>query len=310
MTALSTIPGEILIYEILPKLGLDELFNLCETDKNFASLCSDDLLWQIKTERDYPDYYNKSLLQEGETWRDYYIKLFNILTRINLPLYHNGDIIGYIKLRRPFTNEYFESSMKIIIRQIEKIARISGPANIVFINNYREPIINVKYPQNIFQSISSGVEGINKILIIFDEKFTLDDDKMDIQNKESLVDRGSIRNNFKFVDESQERYNASVIYENLTSQYSKLPIFGLDENGKLRIIDKTKYSDRDPLFTIRGKICTLFKQEDLKNMLWKLYRFINPKITQGEFETMLRGIQRLALCEKIREALGDIGHII
>ena len=71
--SLENIPDNILVETILPRMPINNLLKLCQTNKHIYELCSSPELWQEKIIYDYKSYYNKK--PENMTWQDYYIYL-------------------------------------------------------------------------------------------------------------------------------------------------------------------------------------------------------------------------------------------
>lgn len=55
----SNLPEEIIKNELIPKLDIDDLFNLCFVSKKLKQLCTDQKIWKKLLISKYPNYYNK-----------------------------------------------------------------------------------------------------------------------------------------------------------------------------------------------------------------------------------------------------------
>ena len=70
------IPTEILINDILPRLSLTELINLCLTDKRIAKICENDQVWNNKILLEYP-HIRLNMKPIGMSSKDFYYRLRN-----------------------------------------------------------------------------------------------------------------------------------------------------------------------------------------------------------------------------------------
>ena len=73
---LESLPQDMQL-EILSHLTLPELLNYCNTNKQLASLCKSELLWEKMVKRDYPDRPKGDL-----SWRENYIKAYQSMQLI------------------------------------------------------------------------------------------------------------------------------------------------------------------------------------------------------------------------------------
>ncbi|SNW62101.1 F-box domain-containing protein [Orpheovirus IHUMI-LCC2] len=91
---INSLPNELLIDQILPYIHLDNLSSLCSSSQRLQSLCQDERLWLNRINIEYPDQLIKKRKNEG--FKSLYLRLVKDDT---VPVYENGDIIGYVQLR-------------------------------------------------------------------------------------------------------------------------------------------------------------------------------------------------------------------
>lgn len=73
---LDTLKDQLLINVILPQIPYDDLIILCSYDKKLSSLYVNDQIWKLKTQRDFPSYYD--IKQLGNiTWFSFYQELID-----------------------------------------------------------------------------------------------------------------------------------------------------------------------------------------------------------------------------------------
>ena len=66
-----SLPDDILISDIIPHLSLYDLLQLCQTHPRFAKLCRGDLIWRIRSQKEYPEIPKPDKI----SWRDFYMYL-------------------------------------------------------------------------------------------------------------------------------------------------------------------------------------------------------------------------------------------
>jgi len=163
--SLKNIPDNILVETILPRMPINNLLRLCQTNKHIYALCSSPELWQEKIIYDYKSYYNKK--PENMTWQDYYIYLS---IERQIPIFYHGDIIDYLKFTIPTFMEVFLSQLKqILMKTNNKLVFFRETLYFVLLNQYFKPIyIGVRDEESkALNNIPTPYTGIPSRLYIF-----------------------------------------------------------------------------------------------------------------------------------------------
>lgn len=87
-------------YNVLYNLPVNDILNMCQINKQFASVCNDEYYWKNKFNLDYHDYVEYKL--PNITWKDTYL----LLAQDNLkffPVEYFGKLLGYICLQKTNT---------------------------------------------------------------------------------------------------------------------------------------------------------------------------------------------------------------
>jgi hypothetical protein len=316
-----SLPDEVLITEIFPRFGIDVLNRLCQVNVRFNLICQDETLWQIKTINEFPSLSKPSNI----SWKDYY----RLLVGKRIPLYYQGDRISYI----PFDLSLLNGVISLIVPYINQ-NQLTGIVNIVFIDDQRNLIIVVKYPEMLIK-INPGI--VQKVLIFVNDDFS---------KEMGRLTRG--RGRKPAPKEPKPERDKAIIYYELTSSLGHPPIYGYSyspennieslrpygkeyniitsPNGEMfRIIDNQ--SLEDIRIRRRGYDCLNYNISHLIDFLWDLN--VNPPEAnllainyiiqkfglvgeRAEYiaKWTLSNYSREQLCEIIKGALEQIGHII
>ena len=121
MGDLESLPIDVLWKNFFSKLPLETIDILCQTSSQFSVICKDELLWQIKTQNDYPELADKKL--PTSSWNQYY-HFLNYGKQI--PVYYNGDRIGYI----PFSQSNLNTIPNLLLDNFSEF-HLSEIVNIV-----------------------------------------------------------------------------------------------------------------------------------------------------------------------------------
>lgn len=207
--------------------------------------------------------------------------------------------------------------------------------NVVFVNEQLDPVIIVKYsrqgPINI--KVVSNDTHITKIVCISDPRF----------DPEQVRGRGrkivNPEKNIKKINETNKR----IIYNELTSSLSQLPIYGISYVEQNTYATRTSYSDTEPIITHengvfyiidnrvtdfrvvrRPRQCHTFQLSELINFVLSLqiappevddnylndFLQNNPSVDIDTAKWYISGYTREQLCEIIKSSLEAMGHII
>lgn len=330
MSSILDLSDEVLIYEVLPRLPNNELVALCQVNRRINDLCWTDTLWQIKTLSSFPTYARTK--PPDVTWRSYYRLLY---TGRLLPIYYQGDRVGYVPFHHDIINTVISMLLPFIIN-------LQGSVNIVFIDKCRRPIIAVKYPDRTIDIKSPNYSDIMKVLIFVNDQFN------NPIVTEARISRGRKTNTPRIKTLSLESKDEDIIYEELASPLGHPPIYGMTyyyspresyatkttlvkefpcEEHRLKIIDNRNVN---PRIRSGGRICFVYQRNELIDMLYALG--VPPPIDmtlspeQKINEMRLRGyndtderliyiyewsrLTREEICEALYRALEQIGHII
>ena len=314
----ASFPDNILETVVFPKLPIAVLGNLCSSDQRFSNVCQSDTLWYHKLSNDYPEFVDGKSAEI--TWRDYYI----LVSSPQIPLYYHGDRIGYI----PFNADKLSEILRLILTSIEPMLSITG--KIAFINEQLEPVIIINYlPFEGFTIKVVADVGINitatavvKAVIITNVDF----------DKEELPTLSGRRG--RKPDPTKKRIiklrpgqltSKEIILNELTSIHGNPPIYGVsygedsiqyatvsfikgtrlithDEEAPFYIIDNS-VPLIDPRMVRNAKRCSIHTRLELIDILQKLQ--VDPFINID-----WSGYTREDLCNAIKSALTEIGHIL
>lgn len=303
---------------MFPRLSLEELEHLCSINIKFNNVCKGYILWQIKVVNEYPNFINYRF--PNTSWKTHYL-----LLRRMKSIYYHGDRIGFI----PFDPIFINQVINMIVPYIFQLGLDQQIVNITFIDRQRNPILIVNYPS--MQTIvkSASYDDIEKIVLIVNDRFA-------IKVLRTFKGRGRKPREGDIIKdkEDKDREDKDIIYNELTSSLGHLPIYGFTiQNGKLAIVDNRNLRD---LRTIRKwKACSEFRKSELYGMLRDLnvrppeidqavvddyitglglnHNYISPeeiKALEYNMKWVLADISISQLCEIIKYALQEIGHII
>ena len=153
MTSLSSFPDEVLLSEILPRLPLQTLINICATNSRLDTLCKDEGLWIARTQSEFPQ--QARMKPEGIPWKDYYLAW---ATGRLLPIYYNGDRIGSAQ----FIPAYFNIVISTIIPHIIQYGLTN--TNILFVNRTPKSVVIVRYPELEMIVKNTDYDSIDRII--------------------------------------------------------------------------------------------------------------------------------------------------
>lgn len=96
---LLSLPDEVLLNVIFPRLDLHYLLYLCEVNVKFSKLCQQDSMWKERVNFEFPDFlcisdipefsctFNVHNIPPNTSWKDYYIFLYQNV--INVKMYRD-----------------------------------------------------------------------------------------------------------------------------------------------------------------------------------------------------------------------------
>jgi hypothetical protein len=303
---LLSLPPEILVNEILPKLPVTELEKLCNTNKELTNICKDENLWKNKLYQDYPEFISRK--PPEITFLDYYKILY---TSRRIPIYYHGDIIGYI----PFYLNNLEYSVNEIKRFIRGYFNITDSLYILYTNSILRPI--AAYTSKLLIFKPGLIPKTEYIIIVFPE---------DIENFE------------RFAIVLDEERKGSIYVDArgiILSDYSKIPIYGFIEYDTFYILwtnpslFESREEDPRPCSDLRNSRFMPYIYYYLRIPLPNIHipfddeilRILEPiygnniliKYPRNQVEYfytyIILGIYKdPLLCDKVKEALQKIGH--
>lgn len=253
---LLSIPDEVLLYEIFPRLPRYIMFKLSHLHSRFNNICNNDIVWQMKVTHEYHDI--SRFKHTDITWKDYYKSL---LTAPKIPVYYNGDIISYFDLF--LDTKYIKADcvvplLKSSINAMKlPLGTMISPdmINIVFTDNgstscctYQfclefNPIIVVKYPIMTVDVKSMDFSDIRKILLFASDNFNEERSHMsDFDDRtSSVIEFTRVTSFFRFADCKYMMFNigprdCDILFGQLTSSLNNLPIYGAIGNNEEFVI--------------------------------------------------------------------------
>lgn len=293
-----SLPNDILITQLFPKLSLDQIMMLYVSNPSFKGVCLNDELWKIKLFDEDPEY---ALSKPYDiSWKQYYYLLY-----YSLPLYYRGDRIAYI----PFHIRYLDIAINFIEPYI--LYNNLETLHIVFIDQNQEAKIIVTYPSIKVRII--GESDITRIVLITNRHF----DQLPIRNvmrKDQYITR----------EMQRDMSNHSIIVDELTSPLGQLPIYGfikydMFDNPPFYIIDNTSLANiYNNHMRQKGKHCDIFSTGQLFYILKTLKvqppdtdPDLNPDdIEQSDYNDLWITYDNNSLCQIIKTTLETIGHLL
>lgn len=305
---------------ILRQIDNEVLTVLCRTDEYVTKICRGEKLWMIKMNYEFPEYI--ALKPMDISWREYYIFVSSKL----LPLYYHGDRLGWI----PFQIDMINLTLTFITSYINQIES-NDIVSIAFIDTVHYPIIIVKYPLLSIETENERYDDITKIVLITDIRFG--------EKRYPSKTRGRIYTpNFEKDPIRNEQNDEAIIFDEMTSTLGHPPIYGtmknkdkflfrlINEVGNFVIIEN--YRQKKELLN-----CNELTKLHLSGILLSLQvpapqvdqseidAWIGPrdytKITskawdEYEYDTRWKiiGYTEEQMCDIIKQALEDIGHMI
>lgn len=107
-------------YEIAKELPIDIILNLCQINKQFATLCNDEAFWKERLYHDYPKYKEK-IVNYKNTYLDL-AKKYIKMVRVYLFLIQNGIVtlrpIGSVWLHKGISKK---ETMNVVKQLYEHI---------------------------------------------------------------------------------------------------------------------------------------------------------------------------------------------
>ena len=155
------IPDNILVTSILPKLPLNNLLELCESNQYFNKLCQNELLWKHRMMIKFPQLVKSK--SNNISWKHFY--LYHE-TSIMVPVYYHGDIVSEI----PISEHYLNNILPYILFYLSDY--IQNNQSIGFIKNLRdyntlELLFTIESPYLTIKTIQEfNINDIDKIILI------------------------------------------------------------------------------------------------------------------------------------------------
>ncbi len=150
---LLNLSNNTLLREILPKIPLSALTEVCALHPRINELCKTQELWQNRTAFEFFYEYNNKPL--NITWRDYY---FSLTGGGLIPVYLDNVQIDSIA----FVPQYFELTLR---RLLPKLQNVKQPYYIIFTDIQNFPYITVREPDNIITVLSNDFRNVEKVVI-------------------------------------------------------------------------------------------------------------------------------------------------
>lgn len=304
---------EVLLHELFPRLDISQINRLCLTNTYFNDICNNETLWQIKLNNEYSDIY--SYKPENISYREYYKILY---TSKLIPVYYNGDIIEYVHYNRNLL-DLIINELKSNIDDITKLNN-NNKLSILFIkiNNNQEstdyertatdyertankliydPIFVIDYPLLTTHIISNNYDDVMRIILTLESNL--------VQPQRINKGRKRTINNKTTINKQNISIIKSIIYRELTSHNSAIPIYGLVDNNEFKIIDNRNINfNRDLRIVENPKLCRSITANDRTNILIRIYQSTDRNIAD------ISNYKNTNLCQIIQKELKDIGHII
>lgn len=150
---LLSLPNDTLLRDILPKIPLSKLTEICVLHPRINQLCQTQELWQNRTALEFFNEYNNKPLDI--TWRDYY---FSLTGGGLIPVYLDNVQIDSIE----FVPQYFELTMR---RLLPKLQNMRQPYYIILTDKQNLPYITIRQPDNIITVLSDNYRNVEKVII-------------------------------------------------------------------------------------------------------------------------------------------------
>ena len=131
----NTIPDNILITSILPKLPLNDLLELCESNQHFNDLCQNELLWKHRMMIKFPELLKSK--PNSIIWKDFYL-YYETVDNV-LPIYYHGDLIEIVPISRHYLNNiipYILSYIPSDLQDDKVIVFIGYDLKILFMSSF------------------------------------------------------------------------------------------------------------------------------------------------------------------------------
>jgi hypothetical protein len=144
---LLSLPDQVLLEEVLPRLPTETINNLCRLQTRFSYICIDDNFWHSKVNIDFPGRnYLKSPLM---TWREFYMSLYR-----DVPVYCRGVIIANVKV--VYCND----------PNIYRTIRVEDPFTVVALDQNSNIITSVKSDDYQLHPLPNNYQEIVKVNIV------------------------------------------------------------------------------------------------------------------------------------------------
>ena len=253
---IKTLTDDVLINEILPKLPLTDLIKLCQSDKQFETLCQSNQLWQNRSRLSInPNMLNQLLngyQQDPFSWKNFYLYTMSSFT---VPIYIYGDIVN----TQPIYYNNLELTIDDLITSLEKPFDIYS---IIFLDELSRPISTYSYPSNESNYFSDELKSIKKIVIVPEVIKS-------IRERESSRGR---KPNSTYLEKQKKHLIQNInniIFTYLTSRANNLPLYAIVENDQLKFIihQPTPSALVDNRVRNKGKLCQLFSGNELVLMI-------------------------------------------
>lgn len=225
------LPTDLLLFEILPRLPLKALLKLCQTNSQLRNLCQLEQLWENRIKYEFPIAYNTKNAYLEFSWKQFY---FHLNEHQTIPIYANGDIVDSLKVY-PYARE----------RTVKEGSKWQY-ATLILINDRRQPILIISYPDATVQQLSKDLQSITKGV--------LTDEPMSKLMKPP-INRGWLTKIPKIV---------RTIMSTLASPKSHIPIYAFTDRGRpdrIRIYDQRTVPDNQIIPT--GRPCSIWEYSKL-----------------------------------------------
>lgn len=292
---------------ILLKLDDVDLSNICQTDKYFKSLCSEESFWRTKTLQRFGNYLGdvssieKYMIKyKFKTWKSYYVSLVDFLEKKYLGYFipYKG---GGLKVIRKF-EDFRNTSLKR--EDIKKLNKVIDENDSILMENIRNFIIDSKEFKNFMDNqLDKDLLNPSSVFISSFEENSIDEYYQNIFTY--LLNSKDRRIHPEYFD--NELLKKLVVYEDPYDEEGKLFKMVLNDErvdpnsllGEIAIdeipddyIQLVLVDPRVKLDNIRNTIKENIEDEILSNGFLEIFEaFLKKGGSLSELEYMIKNIQ-------------------
>lgn len=100
---METIPNELLFEVLLKIKDINDVINICSTNKTIKAICDNEIFWKSRFELDYPNLKispSSMKITYKQAYQSFY--LTGIANKLRYPVIYDGTPIGFIKPEGPY----------------------------------------------------------------------------------------------------------------------------------------------------------------------------------------------------------------